>query len=139
MDLKRREFLDLQQGRMDLRTYGCEFNHLSRYAPRDVTTDADKQELFRKGLSPQLRYELLPFKFHTYQELFNQAFTLEQGRKELEASKRPHMGTIRVPRVLRARSARCLFPTALYRVLHLCRGPRDTGHHLHAPLLRHLG
>ena len=56
---------------MDLRAYGCEFNHLSRYAPRDVTTDADKQELFRKGLSPRLRYELLPFKFQNYQELFN--------------------------------------------------------------------
>ena len=77
MDLKRSEFLDLQQGRMDLRTYGREFNHLSRYAPRDVTNDADKQELFRKGLTPQLRYELLPFRFQTYQELFNQGFTLE--------------------------------------------------------------
>ena len=63
-----------------------------RYAPRDVTTDADKQELFRKGLAPRLHYELLPFKFQTYQELFNQALTLEQGRKELEASKRPAQG-----------------------------------------------
>src|SRR6185369_7645029 len=75
LDLKRREFLDLHQGRMDIRTYGREFNHLSRYAPRDVTNDADKQELFRKGLAPQLRYELLPFKFRSYQELFNQALT----------------------------------------------------------------
>ena len=66
MDLKRREFLDLHQGRMDLRAYGREFDHLSRYAPRDVTNDADKQELFRKGLAPRLRYELLPFKFQTY-------------------------------------------------------------------------
>ena len=37
MDLKRREFLDLNQGRMDLQAYGREFNHQSRYAPRDVT------------------------------------------------------------------------------------------------------
>ena len=33
MDLKRREFLDLTQGRMDVQAYGREFNHLSRYAP----------------------------------------------------------------------------------------------------------
>ena len=43
MDLKRREFLDLTQGRMDVQSYGREFNHLSRYAPRDVTNDEDKQ------------------------------------------------------------------------------------------------
>ena len=29
MDLKRREFLDLNQGRMDVQSYGREFNHLS--------------------------------------------------------------------------------------------------------------
>ena len=50
MDLKRREFLNLNQGRMDLQAYGREFNHLSRYAPRDVTNDEDRQYLFRKGL-----------------------------------------------------------------------------------------
>ena len=61
IDLKRREFLDLTQGRMDIQAYGREFNHLSRYAPRDVTNDEDKQYLFRKGLVPRLRYELLPF------------------------------------------------------------------------------
>ena len=47
MDLKRRDFLELTQGRMDVQSYGREFNHLSRYAPRDVTNDEDKQELFR--------------------------------------------------------------------------------------------
>ena len=57
-----------------------------------MTNDADKQELFRKGLAPRLRYELLPFKFTSLQELYNQALTLEQGRKELEASKRPAQG-----------------------------------------------
>ena len=66
MDLKRRELLDLNQGRMDLQAYGREFNHLSRYAPRDVTNDEEKQDLFRKGLTPWLRYELLPFKFTSF-------------------------------------------------------------------------
>ena len=63
MDLKKREFLNPNQGRMDLQAYGREFNHLSRYAPRDVTNDEDKQYLFRQGMTPLLRYELLPFKF----------------------------------------------------------------------------
>ena len=66
MDIKRREFLDLNQGRMDIESYGREFTRLARYAPRDVTDDADKQELFRKGLNPELRYEMLPFKFQTF-------------------------------------------------------------------------
>ena len=81
--------LNLNQGRMDLQAYGLEFNHLSRYAPRDVTNDEDHQYLFRKGMAPLLHYELLPFKFQTFQELYNQALTLEQGRRELDSSRRP--------------------------------------------------
>src|SRR5664279_2266569 len=88
MDLNRKEFLELNQGRMDVQAYGREFNRLSRYAPRDVTNDADKQELFRKGLNPGLRYEMLPFTFPNFQELYNQCHVMEQGRKELETAKR---------------------------------------------------
>ena len=54
-----------------------------------MTNDEDRQYLFRKGLTPKLRYELLPFKFQTFQEMYNQALTLEQGRKELESSRKP--------------------------------------------------
>ena len=77
------------QGRSDVRTYGREFDRLSSYAPRDVTNDADKKELFRKGLNPRLRYEVIPFTFETFQDLHNRALTMEQGRKEMEAAKRP--------------------------------------------------
>ena len=63
MDRKRKEFHELTQGKMDVEVYGQHFTRLARYAPRDVTNDADKQELFRKGLNPQLRYEMMPFKF----------------------------------------------------------------------------
>ena len=80
---------DLNQGRLDVRAYGREFDRLSRYAPRDVTNDADKQELFRKGLNPRLRYEMIPFQFTNFQELHNHALTMEQGRREMEAAKRP--------------------------------------------------
>jgi hypothetical protein len=92
MDIKRREFLDLTQGRMDIETYGREFTLLARYAPRDVVNDADKQELFRKGLNAGLRYELLPFTFPTFQDLHNQALMMEHGRKEMEASRKREEG-----------------------------------------------
>ena len=42
MDLKRREFLDLTQGRMGIEEYGRQFTRLARYAPRDVTNDEDR-------------------------------------------------------------------------------------------------
>ena len=86
MDIQRKEFLELSQGKRDIETYGREFTRLARYAPRDVTNDEDKQELFRKGLNPSLRCEMLPFKFQTFQELYNQAITLEHGRKEMESA-----------------------------------------------------
>src|SRR5664279_2325740 len=48
--------------------------------------------MFRKGLSPGLRYELLPFRFPTFQELHNHALTMEQGRKDMETAKRQGSG-----------------------------------------------
>src|SRR3954464_5888431 len=95
MDLKRREFLDLTQGRRGIETYGHEFTRLTRYATRDVTNDEDKQELFHKGLNTALRYELLPFKFQSFQELHNQALTLEHGRKDVEVSQKHEEGNSR--------------------------------------------
>ena len=59
MDGKRKEFLQLTQGKMDIEPYWRAFTRLARYAPRDVTNDEDKQELFRKGMNPALRYEML--------------------------------------------------------------------------------
>ena len=78
-------FLELTQGKKEVETYWRAFTRLARYAPRVVTDDKDKQELFRKGLNPTLRYELLPFTFATFQDLYNQAFTLERGRREMDA------------------------------------------------------
>ena len=59
---------------------------MSRYAPRDVTNDEDKQYLFRKGLNPTLRYKMLPLQYKNFQDLYNQAITLEYGRKEMETA-----------------------------------------------------
>ena len=43
MDQKRNEFPDLNQGRIDVRAYGREFDRLARYAPRDVTNDRSEE------------------------------------------------------------------------------------------------
>ena len=72
-----------------------EFTRLARYATRDVTNDEDKQELFHQGLNPALRYELLPFKFQSFQDLHNQALTLEHGRKDMEVSQKREEGNSR--------------------------------------------
>ncbi|XP_071685289.1 uncharacterized protein [Lolium perenne] len=95
MDIKRKEFLDFSQGKLDVETYGREFTQLSRYAPRDVVDDADKQDLFRKGLNPELRYEMLPFTFQSFQDLHNRALLMENGRKDMEKSKKREEGDSR--------------------------------------------
>ena len=73
MDGMRKKFQSLTQGKMDIEAYAREFTRLSRYAPRDVVDDADKHELFRKGMNPELRYQLLAFTYPNFQALLNQA------------------------------------------------------------------
>ena len=58
MDRKREEFCNLTQGRRSVDEFSREFNRLARYAPEEVSTDAKKQERFRKGLNAGLRRKL---------------------------------------------------------------------------------
>ena len=88
MDGMRRKFQSLTQGKMDMEAYSREFTRLARYAPRDVVDDADKQEWFRKGMNPELRYELLAFTYPNFQALLNQATVMEAGKKELDLSRK---------------------------------------------------
>jgi hypothetical protein len=48
------EFLDLHQGNRSVYEYIQEFNNLVQYRSHHVDTDANKVELFRKGLTIQL-------------------------------------------------------------------------------------
>src|ERR1043165_5010058 len=52
MERKREEFCNLTQGKMTVDEYRTEFTRLARYAQEVVSTDAKKQEMFRKELSP---------------------------------------------------------------------------------------
>jgi hypothetical protein len=53
MIVKKEEFLALKQGSMSVSAYRDRFLQLSRYAPKDVNTDAKRQYRFLIGLVPQ--------------------------------------------------------------------------------------
>jgi hypothetical protein len=50
------EFLALKQGPMSVSEYMDKFLQLSRYAPKDVNTDAKRQHQFMRGLVDPLHY-----------------------------------------------------------------------------------
>jgi hypothetical protein len=54
--LKRKadEFRELRQGNMSVEEYTYQFIELARYAPEEVDKDSKKQEMFKKGLTPEL-------------------------------------------------------------------------------------
>ena len=50
VELKQEEFRALKQGSMSMSEYRDKFVQLSRYAPNEVTDDANKQRHFLQGL-----------------------------------------------------------------------------------------
>jgi hypothetical protein len=59
--LKRKadEFRELRQGNMSVE-YTYQFIELARYAPEEVDKESKKHEMFKKGLTPELRTLLTP-------------------------------------------------------------------------------
>ena len=91
MEQKKEEFLKLKQGNSSVVDYQGKFNRLACYAPEEVSTDAKKQALFRKGLDPEIRHDLNLLDFPSFQELVNKAMKAERGKLQLEETrKRPH-------------------------------------------------
>ena len=88
MDMKRKEFLDLKQGKMTVAEYHSRFIQLARYAKNDVSTDADKNWRFLGGLNAGIRLHLASRDFATFQELVNKAFVQENVRKEMEDTRK---------------------------------------------------
>ncbi|XP_040385858.1 uncharacterized protein LOC121056120 [Oryza brachyantha] len=84
MDLKQREFLSLTQGNKSVMEYLREFNHLARYAPDDVNTDARKQNRFMNGLSAEMQLELAAHSFLDFQDLVNRSVVVESKMNNLE-------------------------------------------------------
>jgi hypothetical protein len=60
MKRKADEFRALQQGSMTVEEYTHRFMELARYAPEEVNNNDKKQDMFKKGLNPELRTLLTP-------------------------------------------------------------------------------
>jgi hypothetical protein len=102
MTVKKEEFLALKQGSSSVSEYWDRFLQLSRYAPKDVNTDAKRQYCFLRGLVDPLQYQLMNHTFPTFQHLIDRAIMTERKRKEMEDRKRkisgPQPGSSNRPR-----------------------------------------
>jgi hypothetical protein len=92
MTVKKEEFLALKQGSMSVSDYQDKFLQLSRYAPKDVNTDAKRKYRFLRGLVDPLQYHLMNHTFPTFQHLIDRAIMTEKKRREMEDRKRKISG-----------------------------------------------
>ena len=86
MATKQTEFMKLVQGK-NLTEYLHAFNHLARYAPKFVDTDAKKIASFKRGLSPKLMKTLGNNKGATFNEFVSDAVTQENNNTIYASSK----------------------------------------------------
>src|SRR4051812_33655988 len=88
MDQKKEDFRQLHQGQTTVDEYHRKFLELSRYAEKDVATDARKQERFREGLQPEIELALALFDCADFATLVSKAFqaetTLTKHRESLK-------------------------------------------------------
>ena len=86
------EFRTLQQGSMSVEEYTYQFMELAHYAPEEVDKDERKQDMFKKGLSPELRTLLTPQIYLDFNTLMNMAILTERAKaEEREDNKRTFM------------------------------------------------
>src|SRR3954471_21019934 len=126
MDRKREELCNLTQGRRTVDEFSHEFNRLARYATEEVSTDAKKQERFRRGLNSRLRRELNLHDFATFQVLVNKAIKAEDmnipgdfckhPRDDSSSSSVPQKRRIWIPNSISARTTHRGHP--LWRLVH---------------------
>src|SRR4051812_23778954 len=89
MDQRKEEFRQLRQGQTTVDEYHRKFLELSRYAGRDVATDARKQEKFREGLRPDIELALVLHDCADLATLVSKAFQVETAlTKHHESLKR---------------------------------------------------
>src|SRR4051812_18467756 len=88
MDRKHEEFRNLTQGNMTVEAYRRDFLNLSRYAEEEITTDAHKQQKFRRGLNSDLRLALAIHDFSNFATIVNKAITVETAQMEHKDSQK---------------------------------------------------
>jgi hypothetical protein len=82
--LKRKadKFRELRQGNKSVEEYTYQFIELAHYAPEEVDKDSKKQEMFKKGLTPELRTLLTPQIYPDFNTLMNMAILTERAKAE---------------------------------------------------------
>jgi len=86
MEMKHTEFMQLTQGNKTLKEYLHAFNHLSRYAPEFVNTEA-KIVSFKRGLGPKLLKTMGRSKCASFNEFVSGALTQENYNTMYTATK----------------------------------------------------
>ena len=81
MKRKANEFRALQ-GSMSVEEYTYQFIELACYAPEEVDKDEKKQNMFKKGLSPELQTLLTPQIYPDFNTLMNMAILTERAKAE---------------------------------------------------------
>jgi len=82
MKRKADEFRALQQGSMSVEQYTHRFMELARYAPEEVNDDEKKQDMFKKGLNPELQTFLTPQIYPDFNTLMNKAILTESAKAD---------------------------------------------------------
>jgi hypothetical protein len=82
MNLKRQEFMSLQQRNLLVMEYLHKFTKLSRYAPYEVDTDEKKQDSFLRGLDPELRTLIGAGVYHNFNTMVNKAITTSKNKQD---------------------------------------------------------
>src|SRR3989337_3301871 len=125
---KKAEFRNLVQGNKTVEVYQREFLDLSRYAERDIPTDAHRQEKFHEGLHHDIQLALLAQACPDFATLVNKAITVETGlKKHKEATRRTREAGSSSGSSSQKR--RIWFPQSMYR-------PAPPMYRPHAPVYR---
>jgi hypothetical protein len=88
MELKRREFENLEQKDKSIMKYIKEFTLLSGYASEDVNTDEKGKKCFMRGLHPMAKMQLRMLKVADFQELVDAAIAMEDDFKQVMEDRR---------------------------------------------------
>jgi hypothetical protein len=84
LNLKKKEFSELQQDGMTVNAYLNKFTQMSRYAPDEVNTDEKKYDAFLNGLNDEIQLQLLNTDYEDFQKMVDKAIIVENNIKEME-------------------------------------------------------
>ncbi|XP_052478451.1 uncharacterized protein LOC105775484 [Gossypium raimondii] len=87
IDQKRKEFLELKQGKMSVTEYEREFVRLSKYAREFVSTEANMCKRFEDGLNDDIRLSVGVLEIREFVVLVERACKVEDLLKEKEKGK----------------------------------------------------